>query len=84
MPGSHLRERPEKKRDELDINGKRQHTLGLTAMVVVTLGIRTHRYTSIRVMSGDTQATYFPTTVRGIDHLSNSSFVFLMSRARAN
>jgi hypothetical protein len=59
-------------------------TLGLTAKVVVTLGMRTHQHTSIPVKSGDTQATYFPTTVRGIVHLSNSSLVFLMCRARAN
>jgi hypothetical protein len=51
MPGSHLTEMPEKK--VLNMEGKTQYTLGLTAMVVVTLGMRTHQHTSIPVKSGD-------------------------------
>jgi len=58
--------------------------LELTEMVVVTLGVRTHRHISIPVRSGDIQATYFPITVRGIDHLRNSWFESLKRRAREN
>ena len=37
----------------MNIKGQRQYTLGLTAMVVVTLGMRRHPNTSMLVKSGD-------------------------------
>ena len=58
MLGSRLTEMPEKK--ELNIKGQRQYTLGLTAMVVVTLGMRRHPNTSMLLKSGDNPGNLLP------------------------